>query len=141
MACAIESRPSFLDKLKVLTDKLNKFPAATYGEGEGGGYAEYSIGDGECFSWVVHRSGNDLSVHRWFITKGSVLKDHIHTEREWIIVYQGEMLMEVDGVETLLKKGDSVTMQPGQKHSSTYPQDCKFITVTIPTSKDFYHGN
>jgi len=135
-------KDSYLDKLKTLTARLNQFPVpeSTHGEGSNG-YAEYDLGSGSSFSWVIHRSGNDISIHRWFITRGSILKNHVHTEREWLIIYRGEMVVEIGDTKTHLKKGESMMVEPGVLHSSTYPEDCRFISVTIPTSKDFYHGS
>ena len=158
-----------LIKLKELTEKLPPFPEVIAGKvglrghkgskGEAGpageackndwsfldlinsGYAEYKMDEGECFSWFIHRSGNDIAVHRWFITKGTKFPEHTHPEKEWLIVYGGVMeLFLEDGTKITLNKGDSYYVLPNMKHWSTYPENCKFLTITIPPAKEFPHG-
>ena len=143
-------------KLKELTENLPPFPnilstPACRGEKSqlvdgafgfldaiDGGYTSYEMNEGECFSWFIHRSGNDVAVHRWFVTRGTIFPEHIHSEKEWLIVYSGSMDILVDDkTHVVLKKGESYYVLPGVKHSSTYPEDCKFLTITIPPSKEF----
>ncbi len=152
-----------LDKLKELTESLPSFPPLVKAEDLKGyssvirlngiptvrdipvdtasnGYLEYKMDTGECFSWFIHRSGNDIAVHRWFITKGTIFPKHVHPEKEWLIVYTGAMDLFLENGDMIeLRKGDSYYVLPNMVHWSTYPEDCKFITITIPPAKEFPH--
>jgi quercetin dioxygenase-like cupin family protein len=145
-------------KLKEITEHLPKFPNALpagvdknytipvsaddYGflDIKSGGYAEYKMDKGDCFSWFIHRSGNDIAIHRWFISKGTIFPGHTHKEKEWLIVYNGAMDLYLDGGRKIeLRKGDSYYVLPDVIHWSEYPEDCRFITITIPPAKEFPH--
>jgi quercetin dioxygenase-like cupin family protein len=154
---------SAISKLMELTEKLPPFPSAINGSpndkwekgnsylddeevfpalgAESNGYREYKMDSGECFSWFIHRSGNSIAVHRWFCSKGTKFPEHTHPVREWLIIYSGIMLLQKEGKETVLRAGESIVNEPNIPHSSTYPEDCKFITVTIPPAKEFPNVN
>lgn len=140
-----------ITRLKELTSKLPPFPPQieqaeyknSYKEISAiahDGYREYQLEGGDCFSWFIHRSGNDIAIHRWFISGGAIFPEHAHEEREMIVIYAGTMVMHKEGTDTILNKGDSIMIEPGVVHSSTYPEDCKFITLMIPPSKEFPYG-
>lgn len=130
-----------LDKIKQITNSLPKFPMYLESEESSDNYKEYKMGQGECFSWYIHRSGNDVAVHRWFCSAGTVFPDHTHSEREWIIIYSGTMICK-KGEETItLNKGDWIVNEPHVLHSATYPCDTKFLTIVIPPSPDFPKGD
>lgn len=126
-----------LSKLREMTANLPSFPAAIE---EGNGYREYKMDEGSCFSWFIHRSGNDIAIHRWFNTAGSIFPEHCHSEKEWIIVYHGTMNLMKNGVETVLHKGDFSFNEPHTPHSATFPEDCKYITIMIPPSSEYPNG-
>lgn len=128
-----------LAKIRELTDVLPDFPCPL-DEDQSGNYSSYKMDAGECFSWFIHRSGNDIAVHRWFCSAGTVFPEHVHKEREWIIIYKGTMEVVKGGEKTVLNFGDSIINEPNIPHSSTYPSDCKFLTIMIPPSPDFPKG-
>lgn len=131
-----------LFKLRELTDSLPRFPEPMEPVDieSSNGYREYKMTEGSCFSWFIHRSGNDIAIHRWFCSKGTIFPEHTHQEKEWIIIYSGTMVIQKGGEEIILHKGDSIVNDPLIPHSSTYPEDCKFITIMIPPSEEFPHG-
>lgn len=129
-----------LQKLRDLTSHLPEFPCPI-DEDSSGKYSEYKMEKGECFSWFIHRSANDIAVHRWFCSKGTVFPEHTHREREWIIIYRGTMVMHKGGEKITLHKGDFIVNEPGISHSSTYPSDCRFLTIMVPPSPDFPKGD
>lgn len=148
-------------KLKELTAKLPSFPVPVeilnfgplgnkwekgnpgFGEvvplldATNAGYKEYKMKEGECFAWFIHRSGNDVAVHRWFNSRGTKFPEHSHAEKELKVIYQGTMQLTRNGKTEVLKKGDFVYIEPNSVHSSTFPEDCKYITITIPPAKEF----
>ena len=150
-----------LEVLKELTEKLPPFPPAVeqralrgfkgdkreevgiHNEGNlfendsSSRYREYKMTKGECFAWFIHRSGKDVAVHRWFNSKGSEFPEHAHLEKEWLIIYKGTMELLRGGEKTVLKVGDSILIEPKIKHSAYFPEECKYITITIPPAEEF----
>jgi len=126
-----------LEKLIKLTPEL-AFPPVI---DNGGEYKQYQMDEGECFGKYIHRSGNDIAIHRWYNSAGSKFPVHIHVEKEWVIVYKGSMELIVGDKTYILKKGDSRYILPNQPHSSSYPEECKYVTITIPPAKEFPYGN
>jgi quercetin dioxygenase-like cupin family protein len=140
-----------LSKLRELTEKLPPFPlqvktksmmdvrTSPWDEPEMGSnvYKEYKMEGGECFAWFIHRSANDIAVHRWFNSEGSIFPEHTHPEKEWIIVYRGKMELTKGGVTQLLEAGDYSYNEPLVSHKAYFPEDCRYITVTIPPAKEF----
>lgn len=143
---------SNLQKLRSLTTSLAPFPPVLMPGCESGpmltgsddractGYTEYKMKEGECFAWFIHRSGNDIAIHRWFNSKGTHFPEHTHQEKEWVIVYKGSMELTVNGINRTLKAGDSYYAEPYTIHSAYFNEDCRYITITIPSSKEFPNG-
>ena len=126
-----------LEKLKKLTTEL-AFPQVI---DNGEDYKQYEMDEGECFGKYIHRSENDIAIHRWFNSAGSKFPLHVHVEKEWVIVYKGKMTLIVGDKQYELSKGDSRYILPNQPHSSEYSEECKYITITIPPTKEFPYGN
>jgi quercetin dioxygenase-like cupin family protein len=128
-----------LKKLEELTEDLFAFPKAIDG---GNGYREYQMEEGECFGKYIHRSGNKISIHRWFNSKGIKFPEHAHESKEWIIVYEGSITIKRKDGDHVLNVGDFIVNNSNQKHSAVFPtSDCKYITVTIPSAKEFPDGS
>jgi quercetin dioxygenase-like cupin family protein len=124
-----------LEILKALTANLPPFPA---GE-KHTNFSKYPMTKGTCLSW--HIFDNDIiSIDKWFIATDTIFPEHVHEAKEIIVIYQGSMHFVLDGIETTLKQGDVVTTTASQVHSSTYTEDCWFITVTIPPAKEFLYA-
>lgn len=151
-------RTDTLTKLKELTSKLPAFPESLESirgdkenprpngkstnilDSNSNGYREYQMEQGECFAWFIHRSGNDVAVHRWFNSGESKFPEHTHPEKEFIVIYKGIMDITKNGETKRLMAGDYIYNEPLAIHSAYFPEDCKYITVTIPPAKEFPNG-
>ena len=123
-----------LDKLKRLTNNLVSFDEITKTRGKG--YLELEMINGTALGWnLLHEK--DISVDKWFVSKGSTFPNHVHEELEILTVFQGIMIMKIDGKEVELKKGSTYYITPNMEHSAHYPDDCFFITITIPCGEGF----
>jgi len=124
-----------LSILHELTDKLPTFPEGF----EDPRFNKYRMEKGTCLSW--HLFDNELcAIDKWFISCGTIMQPHTHISKEVITIYDGSMDLILDGVLKKLFRGDVAYINPGQIHSSTYSEDCWFITLTIPPAKEFLHG-
>lgn len=123
-----------IDKLRELTEALPFYTRKEIGDQ----YSRYEFEEGAGFSWYLYRSGNDLGVHRWFFPKGCKLAEHVHNCKELIVIFEGAvMFTNADKTEVLLKKGDHISTNAGEKHSVVILEDTKVITITIPPESSF----
>ena len=76
-----------------------------------------------------------INVSRWFISANSEFPNHIHEEREEIIVYEGCLMLTCDGEHYIIGKGETFIVNPNAVHSAEVTTDTKFITVTVPCPK------
>lgn len=127
-----------IDKLKELTSSLSNFPEPI--EGTNNGYREYKMDKGNCFAWYIHRSGDDIAIHRWFNSKGSKFPAHQHKEKEWLIVYKGTIIVHKNNKYNKVSVGEMIYNAPCEEHSASFPEDCKYITIMMPPAKEFPNG-
>jgi len=100
------------------------------------GFKEHLMDCGTCFSWSLFNR-DEVSCARWFNSSGTVFPQHSHDQKEYIIVYRGSMILEVSGEKKTLQFGDSAMIAPGHLHSVQCDEDCEYIAIVIPKSKDW----
>lgn len=126
-----------LEKLREITNKLPPFSNMIMTRSKG--CLELEMTKGYCFGWNLIKTP-EIAVDRWFNSCGSEFPRHIHASKEWIIVYEGEIhLTVVDKLQKFLP-GQYILMEPGTPHSAYFPQDCSYITVTMPPAEGFPNG-
>ena len=126
---------SSLDKLEILTKSLPKFPIKINESCvDGANMEQYKMECGTSLAWNLINQP-EISAARWFNSAGSVFPEHVHEEKEWLIVYSGEMFLKVDGEERALKPSDFAYIEPFVKHGSRFDQDTWFLAITIPASE------
>jgi quercetin dioxygenase-like cupin family protein len=132
----------YLDRLKNLTEKLPSFPDIIERHLTKNGKIEqyYEMDEGNCYAVYLHRSGDDIAVHRWFNSKGGKFPKHNHNEKEWIVIYKGSMILHDFRGDHTLKKGDCYYSLPNMHHWAEFPEDCKYITITMPAAKEYPNG-
>jgi quercetin dioxygenase-like cupin family protein len=122
-----------IDTLRKLTNALPKYPPPVAVES---GFVEIKMTQGNSFGWNLHNE-DTIAVAKWFNSKDSIFPKHQHQEREWLIVYKGEMILHVSGETKHLRRGDFVYLEPGTIHDATFPTDCWYVAITIPASEDW----
>ena len=115
----------------------------------GSNAVSYDVQSGEC---TAHNLMNvhGIAVADCNISLGTVSARHSHPEKEWFLVYDGSIEVDIDGLETkdierLMGNGSNFTLDSGdfifipQKipHVVTSPNGAKFIAITIPASQIF----
>ncbi len=76
-----------------------------------------------------------ISCAKQFVSKGSIFPQHTHNQKEFLIVYEGEMLLEMEGNQYVLGIGGCIYINPGVEHGATFSSDCWFIAITIPQTE------
>ena len=84
------------------------------------------------------------------VLPGTVLSRHNHQEKEWFLVYEGSISVDIDGMETndiarLMGNGSNFSLGVGDfifipqrvPHVVSSTNGAKFIAITIPSSEVF----
>ncbi len=133
---------SSLAKLKELTDNLPPSPqlgdlVKLWGGQIGQPHQEIKIEDGDYQSFALFNSP-EISVARSFVSKGVEFPEHIHNEREYVLIYSGSvMVRQGSEKERLLEAGEVMIFEPSTLHYTRTLEDTWFISMTIPFSKDY----
>jgi quercetin dioxygenase-like cupin family protein len=92
---------------------------------------------GTSLSWPL-KSESTISCADWFNSGGTEFPLHSHDQREWVIVYEGKMLLIVgDGLEREIGVGESVVIEPRIEHKARFLEDTWYLAITIPMSPDW----
>jgi quercetin dioxygenase-like cupin family protein len=127
---------STLKELRELTEALPRFPDVSDHAGdEGCGWCRrLDLPKGTGIYWILVDEPTVTAI-RVFNSRGSEFPLHAHVGREWLIVYEGSMVVTVEGNSSLLRAGESCIIESGSNHFSTYPEDCWTIAIAIPAEE------
>jgi len=117
-------------KLKEITDKL--IPLENFIKADSK-MIEYKIENGTSFGFGIWTE-KDIAIQRSFMSKDSTFPMHVHSEREWLIVYKGCLIVTIDNKETSLGIGDGIQVPANTKHHVTAKEDSWLIGITIPAN-------
>jgi quercetin dioxygenase-like cupin family protein len=125
-----------LDKLQKLTPKLTPIPFPKILEtNENVTIHEMSCGTSIAFGLLQQ---DEISVARWFNSAFSEFPTHSHTQREWLIIYKGSMMLTIeDEEEQRLLPGQFVTIPPNTLHKARFLEDCWYLAITIPKTEEW----
>jgi len=122
-----------LDGLKTKVRELPHLQTLAVGQGT----KTYSVGNGKSLAWTL-LSEPKVAVARWFNEAGTRFPPHAHQEREWLIVYSGEIVIEFeDGTSVRVGEGQHVEFEAGVVHGGYSDEDAWFVAVTVPRSPDY----
>ncbi len=123
-----------MEALRSLTERLPQFPKPKNGVAE---YKEFRMKCGSCFGRTLLME-KEIAIHRWFNSFGTEFPPHQHKCDEWIFVFSGTMALHQEGCEEVrLGEGDCHHNGPGIVHCATFPEDCRYVTVTMPPAEGF----
>ena len=123
-----------MELLENLTKRLPPFPPHTEGSGP---WQEYRMIRGRSKARNILNIPGKISAADWWNSEGSEFQEHGHKEREYLVVYEGEMELWVEGKEYRMKVGDSKYVAPGQRHNAYFPVATYYLAVTIPDCSDW----
>lgn len=135
----IKLQDNSLNKLKEITANLFNFPDLLANWNRKDHVQELKMAQGTGFGWNILFIPGILSVDKWFLSKDSVFEKHVHEEKEWIIVYSGNLhvIHTKENKEFLLHKGESCYNNILQEHLVYTSEDTWCLTVTIPPAQGF----
>jgi len=126
-------------RLRELTENLPPvpdmppFPAIKRIDGD---RYEYEVDQGAAYAWSLLNI-EAISCGDWFSPANTQFKLHSHRMREWLIVYEGEMILEAEDKEFVLKPGDAWRVEPECPHSARFEVDCRYLAICIPKCEDW----
>jgi len=129
-----------LDALRGLTPKLTPFPDPLVGI-NGSDKQHYKMIHGD--SWGIPLLQEDgISCAKWFFSGGCEFPVHGHTQREWIIIYAGKIIITLinrdkEGRNVTLRAGDSLEIPPETEHSAIALEDTYGLAITIPKAEEW----
>src|SRR5579863_7020266 len=103
-----------------------------------GNAEHYRWGD-DCDAWYLVND-DQLSVIEEFMPPGSAeIRHHHERAQQFFYILTGEVLMEVEGVTTLLAAGSGIRVLPGKRHQIRNPSSgaVRFLVISHPRS----HGD
>jgi quercetin dioxygenase-like cupin family protein len=126
-----------LERLKELTDKLTGYPVRT--ATSTGGWEEFPMEEGRMQTKDIWTIPGKVSAAVTYNSPG-VFQKHRHEEQEWIICYEGHMIVTIfgDNGETTtreLKMGDFVHLDKMVWHGIRFLEHTYYLDITIPDNK------
>ncbi len=101
--------------------------------------AEHYRWGNDCDGWHLVKNEN-LSVIEEFIPSGAAEVRHHHGKaQQFFYVLSGEVIMEVEGRNTLLRAGSGLHVLPGSRHQISNPSSgaARILVISQPPS----HGD
>lgn len=120
-----------LKRKTIALPDLTSFITAVYN-----GVVEYDTGEGTILGFPLYNTPR-VAVQRHFLSAGTVFGSHTHEEKEWIMVYEGELMITIEEEEETLSLSDYVCIDIGLKHSLRAVVDTWLICVSIPAAKGY----
>lgn len=101
-------------------------------------FVEYKVRNGTCFGIGIFSSLPQINVMKAFMSKDTILENHQHDEREWIIVYNGHLIFyKSDNTQKSCQKGEYAFFEIGEQHRVEAVEDTWMIAITIPASEGY----
>lgn len=101
--------------------------------------AEHYRWGNDCDGWYLVRDPQ-LSVIEELMPPGSAeIRHHHERAQQFFFILAGEVLMEVEGVTTLVPAGSGIRVLPGRRHQIRNPSSgpVRFLVISQPPS----HGD
>jgi mannose-6-phosphate isomerase-like protein (cupin superfamily) len=99
--------------------------------------AEHYRWGNDCDGWHLVRDA-ELSVIEEFMPPGSAEVRHHHERaQQFFYILSGEVLMEVNGDNTLVRAGSGIRILPGTRHQIRNPSagPVRFLVISQPPSR------
>lgn len=129
-----------LNRLKKLTEELPEIPTLkqiVHNPGNIRSYIEYEVDNGTSIGFGL-LSQQEVAVQKLFLSSGSEFPPHKHdVEKEYGIIFEGEVEVDIEGQKQILKKGDCVEFCCNKTHSARAITDTWLIAVAIPAIQGY----
>ena len=132
-----ESHDEIEQRFKQLREMTEHLPAFPETIAQQSGFKEHKMHSGTSYSWDL-LTRPEVGVADWFNSKGTVFPFHSHTAREWIIVTEGSIILQIGDKEAKrFVAGTYVCIEPNVRHAARFIEDCKYLAIVIPSVTDW----
>ena len=100
------------------------------------GVVEFDVENGNAVGWNLFNI-EKIAVARTLLTKDTMFPKHSHESKEWMIVYDGALVVMTSSENNTILSGDSIVIDPGVEHSCKAIKDTWVLCVTIPCDRGF----
>jgi quercetin dioxygenase-like cupin family protein len=83
----------------------------------------------------------EIAISRTFISNGTIFPYHSHREKEWVLVYKGELEVCQDDACYTLHEGEIAQIESDIKHSAKALSDTWIIAIIVPQSPEWPSGD
>ncbi len=97
----------------------------------------YTMDGGHFHGRVAYRDGG-IEVMHVKCEPGTEIEPHTHEQIEHLLLYSGDAVVTISGVETTLQNSQSVNIPPLTLHSLTSENGCRMIIIRVPPVKGLY---
>ena len=125
-----------LEKLRELTEQLPA-PLLSTMSTLSSGYGEYEV-DGTCIGFTLHNQA-EVAVQRSFICTGTFCPNHEHNSHEFLLVYQGRLVVHLHDTEYPIGVADCIHIEPNTPHSVMATDDSWLLGITVPAEEGYPH--
>jgi quercetin dioxygenase-like cupin family protein len=122
-----------LEALKELTKRLPDLVTLSSST------VRYEVDQGQCVG-VNLRFGMQIAVQDAYMSGGATFPVHSHSGIEHLIVYEGRIRIEEDGIGREIGVGESCVFPSGVKHTVLAIEDTWMIGITIPADEGYPHA-
>jgi len=122
-----------LVKMKELAEAFVMFSDMSFLENDS---VNYTALEGECYGKALIKI-KEVAVQMAIMNKGCILPVHNHAEIEILMLFEGDLTIEMKRGTVVLGVGDMIRFEPNEEHYPYTINGCKMIAITIPAS-DYY---
>jgi len=100
------------------------------------GLKQYTTISGKILAWTIHWQ-DEFAICHAFLSSNSCLKQHVHDEKEWIIVVSGQATVTTENTIIIIEPQHEIVIEPHTPHEISSAMDTYVIAITMPAAKDW----
>jgi len=100
------------------------------------GLKQYSTISGKILAWTIHWQ-DEFAICHAFLSGDARLKQHIHDEKEWIIVISGRATVVTKNDTFVVEPRHEIVIEPNTPHEIYSAEDTYVIAITMPAAQDW----
>jgi quercetin dioxygenase-like cupin family protein len=100
------------------------------------GLKQYHTVSGKILAWTIHWQ-DEFAICHAFLSANSSMKQHVHDEKEWIIVVSGKATVKTQLDTIIVEPRQEIVIEPNTPHEIFSEEDTYVIAITMPAARDW----
>lgn len=127
-----------LSYLEELTNKLPQVPSLSeIAASHEGKFIEYQLDKGRCTGVGIFKD-EIMAIQKAFMPKGSLFQTHVHSEKEFIILYKGYAKIVFQNQVLMKSAPNTIWFPANEPHAFEALEDCYMVAVLINGKHEGY---